>query len=528
MSHDFNISFDPSHILIVEGQEKLVFLNFSCPQWRNFSVHVAVTDVEVASVLYIDDRYENTVGRNATSGTGSSLENFTTSYRRAANDDSNTLIYRVLQNNNFIFSTEGFKNGSKFERSMSCSGQLLIKGLRLGRTDITLNFYKIAEKNDNVYTDGAHLDDNTTSILKVYEDVVVIRKRRPIDTAFRVVTSAFVAFLTMLMGCTLDMGIVRDILKKPLAPAIGFASQYVLMPLLAFAVGQITQIEDAFGLGLLTIGCSPGGGSSNVWTILLGGELELSITMTFLSTCVSLGVMPLWLFLLGRFYIDESKIKIPYASIAVTIASLVGPILIGILFRLWKPHMADKTKRLIRPLALIFIVYVYSFGVYVNLYMWILMGKRPRLIGVGALTPWCGFLFGFVIAKIFRQPRKRAITISLETGIQNIGIPILILQFSLAQPEGDLAAIFPIIQSICQMFPPISALIALTIKHKCFDKGKKFKDAVEKKDGNEKGVRRSKDKEKLPADEEEMVNLKMDMKKAEAVESISDEDDDAL
>ena len=52
---------------------------------------------------------------------------------------------------------------------------------------------------------------------------------------------------------------------------------------------QAFGLKGGFGLGLMTMACSPGGGSSNVWTVLLDGDLDLSITMTFLSTLASLG-----------------------------------------------------------------------------------------------------------------------------------------------------------------------------------------------------------------------------------------------
>ncbi|XP_013407512.1 ileal sodium/bile acid cotransporter-like [Lingula anatina] len=272
------------------------------------------------------------------------------------------------------------------------------------------------------------------------------------------------------MGCTLNLETVKGILKKPVAPLLGFCSQYLMMPLLAFAVSQITQVEPAFGLGLLTIGCSPGGGGSNVWAVMLGGELELSITMTFLSTCLALGMMPLWLFLLGRFFIDESKIKIPYDRVATTIAVIVGPVTLGLLLHLKKPKLAMKLKRLIRPLALIFLIYINSFGLYVNWFVWGLLADQPYLLAVGIITPWCGYIFGFILAKIFRQSKRRAITIALETGIQNIGIPMLILRFSLPQPDGDLGSLMPYLQNLSQSLPLYLILIALTIKRRCCDK----------------------------------------------------------
>ena len=52
---------------------------------------------------------------------------------------------------------------------------------------------------------------------------------------------------------------------------------------------QILKMDPSFGIGLISLSCAPGGGSSNSWTILLGGEVNLSLTMTFLSLVLALG-----------------------------------------------------------------------------------------------------------------------------------------------------------------------------------------------------------------------------------------------
>ncbi len=67
--------------------------------------------------------------------------------------------------------------------------------------------------------------------------------------------------------------------------------------------------------------------------------------------------------------------------------------------------------------------------------------------------PWLGFAFGWIASKIFGQPNPDALAISIETGIQNTGISIYLLTFSLDQPEADLTTVVPVAVAIMTPFP---------------------------------------------------------------------------
>merc|ERR1712011_82418 len=116
----------------------------------------------------------------------------------------------------------------------------------------------------------------------------------------------------------MDLKVVKDTLKKPIGPMIGFICQYIFMPLIAFGLGFIFPAAETFGqtlsshapmrLGLFVTGCSPGGGASNIWTVMFGGNLDLSVTMTAMSTFAAFFMLPLWLFTLGATIFDEADI----------------------------------------------------------------------------------------------------------------------------------------------------------------------------------------------------------------------------
>lgn len=99
--------------------------------------------------------------------------------------------------------------------------------------------------------------------------------------------------------------------------------------------------ETYLKLGIFIFGCSPGGGASNMWTILVKGNLDLSITMTFLSTLLSIGLMPFWLHTLGRTIYHDVKTSPPFRNIFTTLASMVIFLGIGLLIKRFLPRVAE-------------------------------------------------------------------------------------------------------------------------------------------------------------------------------------------
>nr|CUU98462.1 hypothetical transcript [Hymenolepis microstoma] len=159
-------------------------------------------------------------------------------------------------------------------------------------------------------------------------------------------------------------------------------------------------------------------------------------------------MLPLLLFIFSRFFTAIDTSAVPYGPIVVTLLYLFFPIIAGLLIRHFRPNWADKLKRGVRPTSCIFLIYVILFGTLTNLSIFRLMGRYPLLIAVGGALPTLGYLFGFLAALICRRPWPVITAISVETGVQNVGIAILILIYAIPQPQGDLGAVMPIIISL--------------------------------------------------------------------------------
>ncbi|PAA94443.1 hypothetical protein BOX15_Mlig008455g1 [Macrostomum lignano] len=304
--------------------------------------------------------------------------------------------------------------------------------------------------------------------------VSVIRKRRPIDNIVQVAIFAFVILANVGMGCELDMRVIKKVLKKPVAPVLGFVSQYVFMPLVSFAILHIIDLPASTALGYFGMGCAPGGGASNFYCLLLGGDISLSITMTLISTLAALGVTSLYMLTLGQYILRSRNvdIQIPYLNIVLSLLLILIPTGLGYIIKLKLPRVAKVFRKILKPAVLVFIVFMFTVGVYANLFIWQLF--NPAIIAAGCTLPYAGFILGGILAAIFRQPWPYVKTVSLETGIQNPGVPILILQTSLPQPDSDLSLVGPFAAATFTPMPLFVWVAGRFIYYRCYLKRSMF------------------------------------------------------
>jgi len=265
-----------------------------------------------------------------------------------------------------------------------------------------------------------------------------------IAVIFQRVMSIFLALAMLLMGCELKFDVVRAYLRRPLAPIAGMFCQYVCMPVMAYLIG-LGMLEDKImaRYGLILVGSSPGGSFSNFWTALWGGDLNLSVTMTFCSTVASFATTTFWVWLFGRFVLNTDKnISLPYLQLFISLVLLVVPVFFGLLITWKRPSWSAKLIKLSRPLFIFMMVLVSSLGVYTNRFFFTVISWHDFVSS--ACLGFSGYAFGTIFSLLLCLNRQQIIALSLETAIQNAGIAIMILQTNLPSPYGDMA-LMPVI-----------------------------------------------------------------------------------
>ncbi|CAF4150701.1 unnamed protein product, partial [Rotaria sordida] len=238
---------------------------------------------------------------------------------------------------------------------------------------------------------------------------------------------------------------ITDLLKNPKPVLIGFLAQYGLMPFLAMGIAKIFHYTPLYSLALFVIGCCPGSGASNQWTVLFDGDVNLSAIMSFVSTAASFFMMPLYFYTIGRFYMDELSIRIPFLSLVRSLALVVIPYSIGIVISYFYPKTRPFIKKLIKPIMIFVLLFFLTFGLIVNWYLFIMIDLYTAL--TAPLLPFLGFLFGGIFAWIFRMNWTHIKTIGIEAGIQNVGIAFIIIMYSFPQPYATQGMIVPMIVS---------------------------------------------------------------------------------
>lgn len=187
---------------------------------------------------------------------------------------------------------------------------------------------------------------NSTEISNEKLEVTVLRPQRIIDRMFTYSVIILVSILYVNFGAAVNMSTIKDILRKPVGPSICFVCQFLFMPLIAYGLGlALFPNSHEMALGLFFTGISPGGGASNMWTLLLGGNIHLSIALTTISTLAAFAMMPLWIFTLGATIFERANLGVPYARISSMAAGLLIPLAIGLLIQRFMPR---TTKVLVR------------------------------------------------------------------------------------------------------------------------------------------------------------------------------------
>lgn len=244
---------------------------------------------------------------------------------------------------------------------------------------------------------------------------------------FMNITLAFVMF-----GVALEIkpSSFKDVFIKPKSFLVGIVSQFFFLPFLTFLLVLLLKPTPSVALGMILVAACPGGNISNFISHLAKGNTELSISLTAFATISAIFFTPFNFAFWGNMYVGTSNIIMPITidpyQIFQTVFILLGiPLILGLLFS-WKfPALSKKIARPFKIFSIIafagFILAAFSsnfayFLKYIHLiFLLVLVHNALALIT------------GFSLATIFKTPRRDRRTITIETGIQNSGIALVLI-----------------------------------------------------------------------------------------------------
>ena len=140
----------------------------------------------------------------------------------------------------------------------------------------------------------------------------------------------------------------------------------------------------------------------------------------------------------GPFIVDDSLV-IPFSQLITSLVSLILPTALGMWIR-WKwSKSARILDKIIVPFTLLTVLFILTAGVYINIFIFLLM--TPAMFLAGFIVAIAGYLFGAGLAKLFKLNRGQIVAVAIETSFQNGTIAFILLKISLQEPYGELAAV---------------------------------------------------------------------------------------
>ena len=188
------------------------------------------------------------------------------------------------------------------------------------------------------------------------------------------------------------------------------------MPLLAWLLARIFSLDEALTVGVMLVGCCPGGTASNVITYLAKGDLALSVGMTGVSTVLAPIATPLLVWLLAGQTVDVNVVGMLLSILWVVILPIVAGLLVK---RLW-PRQTAKATAFLPALSTLAICAIVLIVISANAGK--LMSGGLVIVLVVMLHNVCGLGIGYGIGRLLGLSTAKRRAISIEVGMQNSGL----------------------------------------------------------------------------------------------------------
>ncbi|MCI5952610.1 MAG: bile acid:sodium symporter family protein [Anaerostipes sp.] len=231
--------------------------------------------------------------------------------------------------------------------------------------------------------------------------------------------SIILGIIMFSMGLTLTTQDFKILAQRPFDICIGAIAQYLIMPFLAFTLTRLLHLPDAIALGLILVGCCPGGVSSNVMSYLCGGDVAFSVGMTTVSTLLSPIMTPTMVALLA----SGTKISIKGLPMFVSIIeTVIVPIAIGFVINyiFGEKKQFKEIQQVMPGVAVIGLACVVG-GVISSQGANFFTSGIVIFIAV-LLHNSLGYLLGYCAGKLTGMNTAKKRTISIEVGMQNAGL----------------------------------------------------------------------------------------------------------
>lgn len=260
------------------------------------------------------------------------------------------------------------------------------------------------------------------------------------------------------MGLSLTLSDFRRVMVYPKAMIVGLSCQIILLPLIGYLIAIYLNLSPTTAIGVMLLAACPGGPTSNMLTYMAKGDLALSVSLTAVASILTIFTIPIVVqFALTEFSDQSLTVTVDALTMVQQLLVIVIiPVGIGMLVKSKFPVFAEKMDKPVKiASALIFVLVIIGVTFSIkDVFMSYLQeaGLPAILLNVSTMT------LGFLLAVFFRLSRRQAISISIETGIQNGTLAITLATIALNNAE------YSIVPAIYGLLMFVTAFIVILIR----------------------------------------------------------------
>ena len=240
------------------------------------------------------------------------------------------------------------------------------------------------------------------------------------------VLNAVLVFIMLGLALELKLQDFEQVINRPRIIITGLIAQFVLLPGLTAAAILYLPILIEMKMGMLLIACCPGGGFSNFFTRIAGGDVASSISLTALSSVIAVFMTPLNFLLYSEWVFQQSnKVELDGVAFAIQIfVILLVPLVVGMLCRHYFPERSGKVAHIIRNISVAIIGVFIVFSLQKN--TGVIVDYIVVLLGIVVLHNAGALLIGYMCSTLAGLGRKQRIAVMIECGIQNAALGLMI------------------------------------------------------------------------------------------------------
>jgi BASS family bile acid:Na+ symporter len=236
----------------------------------------------------------------------------------------------------------------------------------------------------------------------------------------------------VMFGVALEISVTdfRPLWLRPKALLLGLFSQFILLPTITYLLVVFIEPMPSIALGMFMVAACPGGNISNFISYLANANTALSVSLTAIATVLAIIMTPLnfhfWAMLYAPSSILVQDISISPLEMIELVFLLLGlPLFLGMYFNFRKPSLAIKIAKTLKKVSLFFFISLVFIALYDNRV--IFMDYILYVFWIVLIHNLVAFSTGYSVGKLFRLPKENIRSITIETGLQNSGLGLLLI-----------------------------------------------------------------------------------------------------